>query len=174
MESRPGTALGGQNGLELYKLRVSRTSGAWDQIFKITQWNYIAFSAAALLSSTGIVVEYLEKSKGPVIYIICFFIIIVSLMASILAYVFHNYAYQLHEKEYQTLKAWLKDKDGRVFVEEMRAEGISSYAKRSEGIEFTRAGICDLVTNIYFCINLAPALTATVLLLFVWLRPLPL
>jgi hypothetical protein len=172
MEARPGMKMGGAHGLELVKLRFARTNAAWEQLFKITQWNYVALSAAMAISTAGVISTYFEKNPKPILIIVCLFVIIVSTTSAILSYLFMKYVYDLHWHETRIVRAWLKDKDGRDFVDQIHAEPKSPYADRAEGVEFSKDGIADLVTNIYFQINIIPALMGMGLLMAIVIRSL--
>ncbi|MFC1460595.1 hypothetical protein ACETIH_28565 [Microvirga arabica] len=156
--------MGSEAGFEYFKMQRRLADEAWERLFKITQWNYIAFSTAMLVSSTGLIAGQLTN-KVALALVVCLFAFAVSGGAAILSYLYMNYSLHLHERVHEVEKAWLRAKDGRIFVEDRKQadkENPSIYRKRSNEMDWSKDGVRDLLENIYVQINLIPAVVSIV------------
>ena len=174
VRSDPGTSIGGQIGFDYYKFKVQLASESWEKVFKITQWNYTAFSAAVLLSGTGLIAGSFHD-KIPLIILICVFVLAVSVSSAILSYLYMNYAVYLFSRAWEVEKAWLRAKDGKVFLENdlrVSERGKNVYLERSNSLIFSWKEIRGLASNIYVQINFIPGALAILLFLAQWCQGL--
>ncbi|NUB26190.1 hypothetical protein [Azospirillum brasilense] len=171
LNRRPGTSLGGEIGFNYYKLKIERAAGAWEHIFRITQWNYAAFGATLLAMNSGFIInEKPPENSDYVIIIACVFVITASVASSVMVYLYLNYSYFLFSHARQVEKAWLRSKDGRKFVEEILKGDdykLDKYLYRSEHVDLSREGIVLMLKSANVQVNLIPAVIALLVMVAV-------